>query len=76
MLMSNLYCVISQSSCPLLPSNLFLSSLFIILFFHILFERDRLSRNDVIGTTYLNLTKIASSGGEIEGTVRFFICVF
>uniref|UniRef100_A0A672R0M9 Myoferlin n=1 Tax=Sinocyclocheilus grahami TaxID=75366 RepID=A0A672R0M9_SINGR len=27
---------------------------------------DRLSRNDVIGTTYLNLTKIASSGGEIE----------
>uniref|UniRef100_A0A8C1QB59 Myoferlin like n=1 Tax=Cyprinus carpio TaxID=7962 RepID=A0A8C1QB59_CYPCA len=30
------------------------------------FCRDRLSRNDVIGTTYLNLTKIASSGGEIE----------
>uniref|UniRef100_A0A8C1DB58 Myoferlin like n=1 Tax=Cyprinus carpio carpio TaxID=630221 RepID=A0A8C1DB58_CYPCA len=33
------------------------------------FCRDRLSRNDVIGTTYLNLTKIASSGGEIEGRV-------
>uniref|UniRef100_A0A8C2EUP4 Myoferlin like n=1 Tax=Cyprinus carpio TaxID=7962 RepID=A0A8C2EUP4_CYPCA len=30
------------------------------------FDWDRLSRNDVIGTTYLNLTKIASSGGEIE----------
>uniref|UniRef100_A0A671LQ91 Myoferlin-like n=1 Tax=Sinocyclocheilus anshuiensis TaxID=1608454 RepID=A0A671LQ91_9TELE len=33
------------------------------------FFRDRLSRNDVIGTTYLNLMKIASSGGEIEGRV-------
>uniref|UniRef100_A0A672NK66 Myoferlin n=1 Tax=Sinocyclocheilus grahami TaxID=75366 RepID=A0A672NK66_SINGR len=33
------------------------------------FDWDRLSRNDVIGTTYLNLTKIASSGGEIEGRV-------
>uniref|UniRef100_A0A673HRT0 Myoferlin-like n=1 Tax=Sinocyclocheilus rhinocerous TaxID=307959 RepID=A0A673HRT0_9TELE len=32
-------------------------------------DPDRLSRNDVIGTTYLNLTKIASSGGEIEGRV-------
>ncbi|XP_065152682.1 myoferlin [Paramisgurnus dabryanus] len=31
-----------------------------------LYDWDRLSRNDVIGTTYLNLTKIASSGGEIE----------
>uniref|UniRef100_A0A8C2AIF4 Myoferlin like n=1 Tax=Cyprinus carpio TaxID=7962 RepID=A0A8C2AIF4_CYPCA len=31
------------------------------------FDWDRLSRNDVIGTTNLNLTKIASSGGEIEG---------
>uniref|UniRef100_A0A671LQH0 Myoferlin-like n=1 Tax=Sinocyclocheilus anshuiensis TaxID=1608454 RepID=A0A671LQH0_9TELE len=30
------------------------------------FDWDRLSRNDVIGTTYLNLMKIASSGGEIE----------
>uniref|UniRef100_A0A671LT08 Myoferlin-like n=1 Tax=Sinocyclocheilus anshuiensis TaxID=1608454 RepID=A0A671LT08_9TELE len=33
------------------------------------FDWDRLSRNDVIGTTYLNLMKIASSGGEIEGRV-------
>uniref|UniRef100_A0A8C7GXA1 Myoferlin n=1 Tax=Oncorhynchus kisutch TaxID=8019 RepID=A0A8C7GXA1_ONCKI len=32
-------------------------------------HRDRLTRNDVIGTTFLNLTKIASSGGEIEGMV-------
>uniref|UniRef100_A0A8C7SPH9 C2 domain-containing protein n=1 Tax=Oncorhynchus mykiss TaxID=8022 RepID=A0A8C7SPH9_ONCMY len=30
------------------------------------FDWDRLTRNDVIGTTFLNLTKIASSGGEIE----------
>ncbi|KTF81949.1 hypothetical protein cypCar_00031813 [Cyprinus carpio] len=30
------------------------------------FDWDRLSGNDVIGTTYLDLTKIASSGGEIE----------
>lgn len=32
--------------------------------------RDRLTQNDSIGTTYLNLGKIASSGGEIEGMVR------
>lgn len=31
------------------------------------FFRDRLTGNDAIGTTYLNLSKIASSGGEIEG---------
>ncbi|XP_071782869.2 myoferlin-like isoform X2 [Centroberyx gerrardi] len=30
------------------------------------FDWDRLTRNDAIGTTYLNLAKIASSGGEIE----------
>lgn len=30
--------------------------------------RDRLTGNDAVGTTYLNLAKIASSGGEIEGT--------
>uniref|UniRef100_A0A8C8K8N2 C2 domain-containing protein n=1 Tax=Oncorhynchus tshawytscha TaxID=74940 RepID=A0A8C8K8N2_ONCTS len=35
---------------------------------------DRLTRNDVIGTTFLNLTKIASSGGEIEGMVS--TCLF
>uniref|UniRef100_A0A7N8YQ95 Myoferlin n=1 Tax=Mastacembelus armatus TaxID=205130 RepID=A0A7N8YQ95_9TELE len=28
--------------------------------------RDRLTRNDAVGTTYLNLSRIASSGGEIE----------
>eukprot|EP00063_Salmo_salar_P073663 XP_014048498.1 PREDICTED: myoferlin-like [Salmo salar] len=32
------------------------------------FDWDRLTRNDVIGTTFLNLTKIASSGGEVEDT--------
>uniref|UniRef100_A0A8C7GRW1 Myoferlin n=1 Tax=Oncorhynchus kisutch TaxID=8019 RepID=A0A8C7GRW1_ONCKI len=36
-------------------------------------HRDRLTRNDVIGTTFLNLTKIASSGGEIEGMVSLFL---
>ncbi|XP_032358036.1 myoferlin isoform X3 [Etheostoma spectabile] len=30
------------------------------------FDWDRLTRNDAVGTTYLNLAKIASSGGEIE----------
>uniref|UniRef100_A0A673VMF8 Myoferlin n=1 Tax=Salmo trutta TaxID=8032 RepID=A0A673VMF8_SALTR len=38
------------------------------------FDWDRLTRNDVIGTTFLNLTKIASSGGEIEGMVS--TCLF
>uniref|UniRef100_A0AAQ5XG21 C2 domain-containing protein n=1 Tax=Amphiprion ocellaris TaxID=80972 RepID=A0AAQ5XG21_AMPOC len=32
------------------------------------FDWDRLTGNDAIGTTYLNLSKIASSGGEIEAT--------
>ncbi|XP_029933511.1 myoferlin-like isoform X2 [Myripristis murdjan] len=31
-----------------------------------IFDWDRLTRNDAIGTTYLNLAKIASSGGEVE----------
>ncbi|KAI4891587.1 hypothetical protein NFI96_020979 [Prochilodus magdalenae] len=31
-----------------------------------MFDWDRFSSNDAVGTTYLNLTKIASSGGEIE----------
>lgn len=35
--------------------------------------RDRLTGNDAIGTTYLNLAKIASSGGEIEGRL---VCYF
>ncbi|XP_054605025.1 myoferlin isoform X1 [Nothobranchius furzeri] len=30
------------------------------------YDWDRLTGNDVVGTTYLNLAKIASSGGEIE----------
>uniref|UniRef100_A0A665VRB3 Myoferlin like n=1 Tax=Echeneis naucrates TaxID=173247 RepID=A0A665VRB3_ECHNA len=29
--------------------------------------KDRLTRNDAIGTTFLNLAKMSSSGGEIEG---------
>lgn len=32
-------------------------------------HRDRLTRNDVVGTTYLSLSKIAASGGEVEGKV-------
>ncbi|XP_030626227.1 myoferlin [Chanos chanos] len=31
------------------------------------YDWDRLTKNDAIGTTYLNLSQIASSGGEIEG---------
>uniref|UniRef100_A0A673I2N8 Myoferlin-like n=1 Tax=Sinocyclocheilus rhinocerous TaxID=307959 RepID=A0A673I2N8_9TELE len=31
------------------------------------FDWDRISGNDAIGTTYLDLTKVASSGGETEG---------
>lgn len=30
-------------------------------------HRDRITKNDVIGTTYLHLSKIAASGGEVEG---------
>ncbi|MEQ2285002.1 hypothetical protein AMECASPLE_027346 [Ameca splendens] len=30
------------------------------------YDWDRMTGNDVVGTTYLNLTQIASSGGEIE----------
>ncbi|XP_041829318.1 myoferlin-like isoform X2 [Melanotaenia boesemani] len=33
----------------------------------VVFDWDRLTGNDAVGTTYLNLAKIASSGGEIEG---------
>uniref|UniRef100_A0A8C3MLK6 Uncharacterized protein n=1 Tax=Geospiza parvula TaxID=87175 RepID=A0A8C3MLK6_GEOPR len=36
-------------------------------FLFFLFCRDRLTKNDVVGTTYLSLSKIASSGGEVEG---------
>ncbi|TSK14575.1 Myoferlin [Bagarius yarrelli] len=31
------------------------------------FDWDRLTKNDAIGTTYLNLNSIASSGGAVEG---------
>uniref|UniRef100_A0AAR2K7M5 C2 domain-containing protein n=1 Tax=Pygocentrus nattereri TaxID=42514 RepID=A0AAR2K7M5_PYGNA len=37
-----------------------------------MFDWDRFSSNDAVGTTYLDLTKIASSGGEIEGNVPHF----
>uniref|UniRef100_A0A8C7TQZ6 Myoferlin n=1 Tax=Oncorhynchus mykiss TaxID=8022 RepID=A0A8C7TQZ6_ONCMY len=40
----------------------------VMLILHLLC-RDRLTRNDSIGTIYLNLAKIASSGGEVQGTV-------
>ncbi|XP_075791273.1 myoferlin isoform X1 [Pelodiscus sinensis] len=30
------------------------------------FDWDRLTKNDVVGTTYLSLSKIAASGGEVE----------
>ncbi|XP_041117050.1 myoferlin-like [Polyodon spathula] len=30
------------------------------------FDWDRLTRNDAVGTTYLNISKIASPGGELE----------
>jgi len=36
-------------------------------YFFFSFCRDRLTKNDVVGTTYLSLSKIASSGGEVEG---------
>ncbi|XP_056148135.1 myoferlin [Lampris incognitus] len=32
------------------------------------YDWDRLTKNDAIGSTFLNLSKIASSGGEIEDT--------
>lgn len=33
--------------------------------------RDRLTKNDIVGTTYLSLSKIAASGGEVEGKLVF-----
>uniref|UniRef100_Q69ZN7-4 Isoform 4 of Myoferlin n=1 Tax=Mus musculus TaxID=10090 RepID=Q69ZN7-4 len=32
------------------------------------YDWDRLTKNDVVGTTYLYLSKIAASGGEVEAT--------
>lgn len=36
--------------------------------------RDRLTRDDAVGTTFLNLSAMSSSGGEIEG--NNVICIF
>ena len=36
--------------------------------------RDRVTKNDTIGTTFLNLSQIASSGGEVEGNDRITEC--
>ncbi|XP_040848383.1 myoferlin isoform X2 [Ochotona curzoniae] len=33
-----------------------------------IYDWDRLTKNDVVGTTYLYLSKIAASGGEVEAT--------
>lgn len=44
----------------------------VILILHLLC-RDRLTRNDSIGTIYLNLAKIASSGGEVQGMILVLI---
>lgn len=30
-------------------------------------SRDRLTHNDIVATTYLSMSKISASGGEIEG---------
>ncbi|KAF3708203.1 Myoferlin Fer-1-like protein 3 [Channa argus] len=35
-----------------------------------MFDWDRLSKDDAIGTTYLNLSKMSSSGGEIEVSTK------
>lgn len=32
------------------------------------FDRDRLTKNDAIGTAFLNLSKMSYSGGDMEGT--------
>uniref|UniRef100_A0A672VAD6 Myoferlin n=1 Tax=Strigops habroptila TaxID=2489341 RepID=A0A672VAD6_STRHB len=40
------------------------------------FHMDRLTKNDVVGTTYLSLSKIASSGGEIEEAEVGFLPTF
>lgn len=33
--------------------------------------RDRLTKNDAVGTTSLSLSKIAASGGEMEGEINY-----
>uniref|UniRef100_A0A670ZC91 Myoferlin n=1 Tax=Pseudonaja textilis TaxID=8673 RepID=A0A670ZC91_PSETE len=39
------------------------------------YDWDRLTKNDVVGTTYLCLSKIAASGGEVEGKPVSFLTV-
>ena len=34
-------------------------------------SRDRLTHNDIVATTYLSMSKISASGGEIEGKCPF-----
>lgn len=52
-------CVLVACHCMLSPA-FYLNKTF-------LFSRDRLTKNDIVGTTYLSLSKIAFSGGELEG---------
>uniref|UniRef100_A0A8C6YG32 Myoferlin n=1 Tax=Naja naja TaxID=35670 RepID=A0A8C6YG32_NAJNA len=40
------------------------------------YDWDRLTKNDVVGTTYLCLSKIAASGGEVEETEVGFLPTF
>uniref|UniRef100_A0A663M8X4 Myoferlin n=1 Tax=Athene cunicularia TaxID=194338 RepID=A0A663M8X4_ATHCN len=51
------------------PVILYLNKIFLFFFS---FYRDRLTKNDVVGTTYLSLSKIASSGGEKYQSRRKF----
>uniref|UniRef100_A0A3B3TZD4 Myoferlin n=1 Tax=Poecilia latipinna TaxID=48699 RepID=A0A3B3TZD4_9TELE len=41
-----------------------------------MYDWDRLSKDDAIGTTFLNLSKMSCSGGEIEGNVGGFLPAF
>uniref|UniRef100_A0A665VP25 Myoferlin like n=1 Tax=Echeneis naucrates TaxID=173247 RepID=A0A665VP25_ECHNA len=41
-----------------------------------MYDWDRLTRNDAIGTTFLNLAKMSSSGGEIEASEVGFLPAF
>ncbi|KAM9331380.1 dysferlin [Gastrophryne carolinensis] len=41
-----------------------------------LIDWDRLTHNDIIGTTYLNMSKISAPGGELEGMATFSLFAF